>query len=413
MYDTIVVGGGIAGVTVAHELSRRGIQICILERYGVCGGRVLTHRDDSLQYEIGAGRIFHAHKHVAELVKRYKLHTYPITTKSQYAAFDATATEPNPFLDIFTPIRTRLASLESDALQTHTVADLIPKQMHPILKLYPYHAELHTLRADLALSQFTPSATMGVSSDSAYYGIVEGIDAITTHLANDVKRAGAVIHLRHRVTDIVRTSRGSIEISGMRGKKATAQPFVMHARRVVIATARPSYDSFSILRHAPFVKHLATSPLIRIYAVYPKNANNRVWFAGMQKLVTNNRLRYIIPINEESGLIMISYTDGADTTHWRKHADDLQAALRRELRLVFPHIDIPDPVYLQMHDWADGCTYWLPGKYDVHAMSQSAHNPSPNVYVCGEAISTTQAWMEGALESAMVCIDSIKNNTKN
>jgi monoamine oxidase len=56
---------------------------------------------------------------------------------------------------------------------------------------------------------------------------------------------------------------------------------------------------------------------------------------------------------------------------------------------------------LRKHYWGGGCTYWLPGDYDVEAEAAHALNPQPGVYVCGESISAHhQAWIEGALETA-------------
>ena len=52
------------------------------------------------------------------------------------------------------------------------------------------------------------------------------------------------------------------------------------------------------------------TPLLRIYAKYPKQ--NEVWFNNMNTISTNSILRQIIPINYQTGLIMISYTDGTD-----------------------------------------------------------------------------------------------------
>ena len=98
---------------------------------------------------------------------------------------------------------------------------------------------------------------------------------------------------------------------------------------------------------------------------------------------------------------MISYTDGDDTNIWRTlEGSELQTKIQQEVRALFPSHNIPEPTYLQKHDWKEGCTYWLPGNYDVQSTSNKSHNPSPNLYICGEAISTNQAWMEGGLESA-------------
>jgi monoamine oxidase len=47
----------------------------------------------------------------------------------------------------------------------------------------------------------------------------------------------------------------------------------------------------------------------------------------------------------------------------------------------------------------------LPGDYEVAAASRAAHHPAAGVYVCGESVSQTQTWMEGALESAETLAD--------
>ena len=399
-HDIVIVGGGIAGLTVATELARRRREVLLLEYYPNFGGRIATFRDPEVgQYEIGAGRIFHKHARVHDLIKKYKLHTYPISTDSY---FD---TSKNDFLELFTPLRRVLETLSPAILATHTIKECLPAQFVPILEKFPYRAELELMRADAALETFKPADPMGASSHDAYAGIVEGIDALTTHIANDATRAGATLKSRHRVNDIQRrrSSRRDelFEITGMHGKKAEEKPFTYRAKHVIIATCRCSLGKFSVLRGTPLLKQLATSPLLRIYAKYPPNKSGKIWFEDLPKTVTTNPLRYVIPINPKTGLIMISYTDGDDTHYW-KDLDNkpLESAIQTQAKALFPDKDIPAPTYLQKHYWGGGCTYWLPGKYDIEAASRQAMNPSKDLYVVGESISRQQAWIEGALESA-------------
>jgi monoamine oxidase len=203
--------------------------------------------------------------------------------------------------------------------------------------------------------------------------------------------------LSHTVKEIVKGGEG-FEVSGT----SHGTPFSFRARKVILATNLNSLAKFPILAGLPLFKQLAMSPLIRIYAVYP----TPVWFCGLKKTVTTSKLRYVIPINEETGLIMVSYTDGADTDYWRAlEGQALEDAIQSELQALFSDKHIPRPTYLEKHDWKDGCTYWKPGDYDVEAASRAAHAPLPNLYICGESISLQQAWMEGALESAHTLLD--------
>ena len=399
MYHTVIVGGGLAGLQVAEVLANKGHKVLLLEKYPSFGGRAVTYREGGLQYEIGAGRIFHAHKRVAALVKRFGLHTFPIGTESDFEG------KPNTFNSLFEPIRKLLEAQDSKMLATHTIKELVPPELHPLLSMYPYTSEIDLLRADLALPLFAPAATMGSGgTGTPYYGITEGIDRLATGLLEAAQAAGATCLSRHRVADIKRTKTmdGLFEIQGDYGKKAEAKPFNYKAQRVIVATCRCSLSTFSVLKDAPLLKQLATGALIRIYAVFPPDPRTgKVWFDGLPKTVTAGPLRYVIPIDPKKGLIMISYTDGKDTDVWRRLEDKaLETALLKEARTLFPDRDIPAPTFLKKHDWPGGCTYWLPGDYDVAAASLAAHNPAPGVYVVGESISTEQTWIEGALQSA-------------
>ena len=396
MYRTVIVGGGLAGLQVAEMLAKKGENVLLLEKYPAFGGRAATYREDGLQYEIGAGRIFHAHKRVAALVKRFGLHTYPISTESDFEG------KPNTFNSLFEPLRALLETLDSKTLATHTIRELVPRSYDPILSMYPYTSEIDLLRADVALPLFKPSEPMGAKGASAFYGIAEGIDRLATGLAEAAQAAGATLKNRHRVHDVKRAKDGLFEIQGDYGKKAEAKPFLFKASRVIIATCRCSLSDFSVLKGTPMLKQLATGALLRIYAVFPPDPHSgKVWFDGLPKTVTAGPLRYVIPIDPKKGLIMISYTDGADTDLWRSLEDTaLETRILEETRALFPDKSIPAPTFLKKHDWPSGCTYWLPGDYDVSAASIAAHNPAPGVYVVGESISTEQTWMEGALQSA-------------
>lgn len=405
--DLIVVGGGLAGLTLAETLakSKRFSNITILEQYPNMGGRVLTIRSHGLTYEAGAGRIFHTHERVNALVKRFHLKTFPISTDS----FLPNNT-PNPFLHLFEPIRTLLSKCDQESLATHTIWDLVPPQMRTIFQYYPYWAEIHDLRADLALNTFRPAEPMGAKKPGEFYGIVGGMDQITDHLKQNCEKAGVQLKNNHTVTNIQRITESLFEITGRQGTNKS--PFTYQASHVVIATTRGSYDTFDVLKKSPLLKQLIMSPLIRIYAVYPPDkTTKKVWFSN-HKFVTDNPLRYIIPINEDSGLIMISYTDGDDTKHWHTLKDqDLTDAIQKELHQLFPEANIPTPTWLKKYDWPFGCSYWrpTPGNYAPTESLFEAQNPSPNLYICGESVSHHQAWMEGALESAERLANHIKN----
>ena len=385
MPHTVIIGGGIAGLYLAEQLAKRDQQVTLLEKNNYFGGRVYTFRDkaNGLQYEAGAGRIHREHTLTAGLVERFGLKKYHFSGDSEYAP-------------VFNALQQILTRLDPAVLRRHTIAELLPPHHRPLLRLFPYWAETHLMRADVALGVFKPDGVMADRRADAFYGIVGGIDTLTVRLAAAARAAGATLRTGHEVSDVARLPSGQFRVT-------VKDSHTILADRVVFATCRCSLGGFRLIRDESFVRNLATSPLLRIYAVYPPNpTTGRSWFDGMDKVVLDGPLRFVIPINAQKGLIMISYTDGADTEAWRDiEGPALQAAIQAEVRRNWPTLEIPEPTYLRKHYWGGGCTYWLPGDYDVEAEAAHALNPQPGVYICGESISAHhQAWIEGALETA-------------
>lgn len=385
--NTLIIGGGITGLYLAEQLAKRGDDVLLLEKNPYFGGRVYTFRDRRrrLEYEAGAGRIHRRHRLVAGLVRRFGLRTYSFTGEAGYA-------------DVFAGLYRALSRLPQATLRRHTIADLIPPAARHILKMYPYWAETHLMRADVALASFAPRGVMMDTAPDAFYGIVGGIDMLTQRLIPAARREGARLLTGHAVHDVRRIAPGHFE--AMAGPEAS--PKRVTARRVIFATCRCSLGQFRLLRGEPFLDRLATSPLLRIYAVYPVDSRTgQAWFADLPMTVTAGPLRFVIPINARKGLIMISYTDGADTVRWRDlDGAALTAAIQAEVHRMWPDRHVPAPTYLRKHYWSGGCTYWLPGDYDVERVAAAASNPSPDVYVCGESVSVGhQAWIEGSLET--------------
>ena len=118
----------------------------------------------------------------------------------------------------------------------------------------------------------------------------------------------------------------------------------------------------------PYLKCLYNAPLLRIYAKYPINQNTKkAWFCDLPRLTTNS-LRHIIPIDPNSGLIMISYTDGTDTNIFlqdktsQKLKDDetIKKMIQDELKIILPNYNIPQPTYFKTHMWNVGAHHWKP-----------------------------------------------------
>jgi hypothetical protein len=182
---------------------------------------------------------------------------------------------------------------------------------------------------------------------------------------------------------------------------------VFLANTVVLATHVRAIKQIEGVKFLPVLKKLEMHFLVRQYAVFPKGADGKVWFHDLPKIVTDSRLRYIIPVDKEKGVLMISYTEGLDAQYWlmmMTKPQRVQKEAMKKIRSLFPERDIPDPLFFKVHDWRSGCTYWTPGAYDVEKESRYSLHPRPvsipGMFMCGESFSLRQSWVEGALEQA-------------
>ena len=85
----------------------------------------------------------------------------------------------------------------------------------------------------------------------------------------------------------------------------------------------------------------------------------------MEKISTNLPIKYIIPINYEKGVIMISYTDSKFANYWTKQVIDntFETTLTKQLTQLFPNKTIPKAKWYKHCPCVSGAGYWKKG-YD-------------------------------------------------
>jgi len=132
------------------------------------------------------------------------------------------------------------------------------------------------------------------------------------------------------------------------------------------------------------------------------------------------------PRNRTS-LLMASYADGPPVDFWRGYvggapftaspgagvAPELvaSAAMTAEIQrqvaeLHGPDVSIPEPELALHADWGRdpygaAWHFWRPGTKSWEVMPRMRHpDPAVNVHICGEAWSTAQGWVQGALATA-------------
>lgn len=418
-YDLIIVGGGIAGLRTGIEVLKKHTKLrcCILEKYNYIGGRVVTFRKDipkvgEVQWENGAGRISTSHREVLALLKEYKLTFVPIDPDTHYIHDSSKKpyVERNIFSDLIDVYITPLEKLSLATLKKHTLKELLDKTIGPtkakeFYLQFPYYSEIHVLRADLAINAFKNE----MRSNEGFGICKEGLSKLTDAMKLEFLSRGGKIFLETELLEIINNPDRSITLNCQLYNSTKKLSY--KGKIVVLALHHAALKEIDGIKQSSILNKLTMTPLLRIYAIFPSKKGVS-WFSGINKIVTNSPIRYIIPIDPSRGIVMISYTDGLDAKYWikqdeiaKEHGNEnVKDLIMTEIRNLFPDRTIPDPIFFKQHPWYEGCTYWLPGNYNVCEESFKSLHPLPasipNLYMCGESFAIKQCWMESALDQA-------------
>jgi protoporphyrinogen oxidase len=408
MYDLLIAGAGLAGLHVATQYlthkgsvaeppsTHKGQSVLMVERNTYLGGRIHTHHQTipgkgRYQWEAGAGRIPTTHKRIIRLIQAYGL---------TFQHWSAPSNLVDKFPDLIPIYLEPLLALPAPVLAQNTLADLL-KQIHgpsirDFVQLFPYWAEFHTLRADVALQAFMDGP---LGPNTRWGGCAEGLGELPKRMGEDIQARGGEIRLGTSVLE-VRPVRGGMRVLlETDGKREW-----ITAKKVVLALDVSSLRHVKgPTQHLPILCHLKQEPLLRVYAVFPTHKATS-WFSGMAKQVVPGPIRFFIPMDASKGLAMISYTEGRDAMRWMdiKSVKEREKAMMKALRELYQDKEIPDPVMIKFHGWLTGCTYWVPGKYNTEEESDKSVQPLDGVplYLCSESFAVQQSWMESALVQA-------------
>lgn len=440
MNDIIVIGGGISGLYCAYNIlkTRPNTTITILEASNRLGGNVNTIYSKDLTYEAGAGRFNDNHKHLNSLISEFNLTKFKYPIKSEHTLVITKQTHSTDFKKIedtftsFDSIIQRISHtvkklhIKDETLINTNLLELAVKLFPELPSIdkymkaaYPYYSELKWLNALASLDIFTKEFNANIQ----YYILTCGLTEIINQLSNKIKSyPNTKIVLNAKCTDIILNDNleSESESDSDSGYSIITSNKTYRTHQLILACPKKSLLQFNILKPiTPLLAAVITQPLYRIYAKYPSDKDGNYWFSNINKTVTDQKIKYIIPYNMKHGVIMISYTDGKYTNYWinllmNGDTDKLESELHRQLTLVYPTITIPKkPIWLKHYYWSDAVGYWKKG-YDFREISKELIQPLKNqkIYICGENYSLHQGWIEGSLDTASNVIAKVSSKEK-
>ena len=434
-YDYIIIGGGLAGLYTAYKInqSEPKAKLLILERNKQMGGRIDTINH---KLEAGAGRFHDHHKLLLALIDELGLSNkiLPISSFEHFAPINSGKIYDWKPIDAIT---TKISKPPLDQIpndQTfiqYARTKLTTEEIDLLTNFFGYSTELTEMNA---------RDTIGLmkrhfNKSRQYYVMNGGLSQITERL---IERIDAQMLTHRRVINIPTgttskagdapsaqaprkppNSKDNKEEPDTNGGRAggsdvvatpakLAPPIIIEcegikqkytAKKCICALTKDTLLKLPIFEPIyPMLHKIQTLPLCRIYSQVPD--------LPKIKITTNNNLRIIIPIDENTNTVMMSYTDNNYARFWKKMLDEkgMDAVNKEHKRLLEQTLnrEIQLPKKTQVFYWEHGVAYFLPG-FDSKTMPKQIMHPFKQIplYVCGENYSEkNNQWMEGALDTS-------------
>ena len=455
-YDYVIVGAGISGLYTAHELCKKypSAKICILEATKYIGGRLHSIKYDGLIMD-GGGARFNTEQHrIISLIKEVGLwdKVIPIGSDITYKPVNDLPDSKSSFelknkfptIDDFIVFMKKYVKekhIKRDALIDTTILDFAiehfskdyPKIKQYLINIYPYYSELGVLNAVEGLNLFSNE----FSNKTKYFILNGGLEQLAETIYNklkdlnktkkcniDIYEETPVLEINEGLCLVKNRQTGHVITIDKQDKNNDKIKFI--ANKLILTIPKNKLLKIKITMNSvknnngkdiidklfKNINSVQNEPLYRIYARYPLDKKtHKVWFNGMGKISTNLPIKYIIPVNYEKGVIMISYTDSKFARYWFKQVSEgtFEDTLNKQLKQLFPNIDIPKAKWYKHCPWISGAGYWKKG-YDKNIIMPKmieALGRHKNLYICGENFSSHQAWVEGALETSDMVLDKI------
>jgi NAD(P)-binding Rossmann-like domain len=454
--DITIIGGGMTGLYLLYQIVRKRmgitqkdlspITIGLYEKNDYFGGRIYTERvkvtrdgkPTSYKFECGAARFCEKHHLFIQLLQELELYTPENIGRStavvkfvpsagyREGSPEAAAAKKSPYVYVNKVIH--YAREKGDYTDTGRIVKSGSKIMNYsfieyalkyrilsgaevkyLCDSFGYVGEIEAMNAFNAIHMFSTD----LNQRYKYFSLRGGLDQIP-------KKMIQFIHQNKRTKDRIVIHRGALiekiswdsgaKIFGLKVlmdkmKKETGKSVEFQSREVYCAIQRSSLLRLPIFHPIrDELRAVDPKPLCRVYMVFDKEHSG--WIAGLGKITSNNRCRYLIPLDAKKGSVMISYTDS-------RFANAVYAAYQKLGEKGFNRwivstwekvmgIKIGMPIYTRVCYWKEGVAMWKPGYNSLEISAKMRNRPlGPDVpiHVIGENYSLNQAWIEGGLSS--------------
>jgi monoamine oxidase len=399
-----IIGSGITGLYLAYKLLLSGIpsaDIVIFEGSGRIGGRIYTNEHNGFKYSVGAGRLGKKHKYVMKLIKDFKLQDQIITiSKNTNYFIEGHLMNEEQLLKHYNSNFKSLNELWRYAIEKKLNGnkyDTNLYNLHNYFSLILSANDVELLKISLGylgemydMNAYNGLLTLRKDFDirnNEFFVLRDGIQILCDVLYKYIVNAGVSVKFSSILED-VKDDKKTIRVNGN----------IYNYSKLYLTLKRGDYMKINYFKKYDYLFNtVSDGHLLRIFAQYKD-----VWFKDMPKILTQNKLQFIIPIDYNSGLIQISYSDKYNADFWNafKNDKEVKKYLTKILNEMFPEKNIKEPEWITMHYWGSGDHMWNVGVNTKNIQDKIDELFIPkDIYILGETYSERQAWIEGAIET--------------
>ena len=367
IFDTVVVGGGVAGAYAAWRLARAGVRsVGLFEYSDRIGGRLKSLEIPGVRSkaELGGMRFLSSHRRVGKLVERFGLPVEELAVSDpggrnlyylrgrHFCERDwrDPAFVPPYQLDRFEKARSPSNLLHSVALKYQDRSQelggigfwnlLLDEYSDEAYRLIQDAGGYDTIVSNWSAAEAIPFLIADFAPGLRYMKLVDGFESLPRTLAERFQNAGGLVRLSHRLHRIdyeeadamfklvFDTSQQNRARRAPTGDSTT----LIAAKRVVLAMPRRSIELLhpeSILFREPefedAIRAVLPQPAFKLFAAYadPWWRHSRGIVAGRSATDLPIRQCYYWhtgdparPIGDKNSMLMASYNDGASVEFW-------------------------------------------------------------------------------------------------